>query len=41
MVDAYSMEVLVPSLVMIAAMTAAMGWAFFKVRGLMNEDKEK
>ncbi|MGB0205515.1 MAG: hypothetical protein ACPF9K_10765 [Neptuniibacter sp.] len=41
MVDVYSMEVLVPSLAMIAGMTAAMCWAFFKVRGLMNEDKEK
>jgi hypothetical protein len=41
MVDAYSMEVLVPSLVMIVAMSAAMVWGFFKVRELMNEDKEK
>jgi len=37
-VDVYSAEVLVPSLVMIAAMTAAMIWGFVKVRKLMNED---
>lgn len=41
MVDVYSMEVLVPSLVMIVAMSAAMVWAFIKVRGLMNEDSKK
>lgn len=41
MVDVYSMEVLVPSVVMIVAMTAAMVWGFFKVRELMNEDSEK
>ncbi|MFT6351337.1 hypothetical protein [Neptuniibacter pectenicola] len=41
MIDIYSMEVLVPSLVMIGAMSAAMIWGFFKVRGLMNEDKKK
>lgn len=41
MVDVYSMEVLVPSLVMIAGMSVAMIWAFIKVRNLMNEDQEK
>lgn len=41
MVDVYSMEVLVPSLVMIVAMSAAMVWGFFKVRNLMNEDEKK
>ncbi|WP_286236959.1 hypothetical protein [Neptuniibacter halophilus] len=41
MVDVYSMEVLVPSLVMIVAMTGAMVWGFFKVRGLMNQDQNK
>ena len=41
MVDVYSMEVLVPSLAMIAGMTVAMIWAFVKVRELMNEDQEK
>ena len=40
MVDVYSMEVLVPSLVMIAGMTVAMVWGFFKVRELMNDDKK-
>ncbi|WP_415899132.1 hypothetical protein [Neptuniibacter sp. QD48_11] len=41
MVDVYSMEVLVPSLAMIAGMSVAMVWAFIKVRGLMNEDQKK
>lgn len=40
MVDVYSMEVLVPSLVMIAGMTVAMVWGFFKVRSLMDDDKK-
>jgi len=41
MIDVYSMEVLVPSLAMIAGMSVVMVWAFFKVRSLMNEDQEK
>lgn len=40
-VDSYSAEVLVPSLVGIAGMSAVMIWAFFKVKKLMNEDSPK
>lgn len=40
MVDVYSMEVLVPSVVMIVGMTVAMVWGYFKVRELMDEDKK-
>lgn len=36
-VDAYSLEVLVPSLIGVVAMAGAMVWAFIKVRHLMNE----
>lgn len=38
-VDSYSFEVLWPSLLGVAGMTAVMVWAFFKIRALMNEDK--
>ena len=41
MIDVYSLEVLVPSVVMIVAIIAAMTWGCFKVRGLINEDSEK
>lgn len=41
MFDVYSMEVLVPSLVMIAGITAAMIWGGFKMRSLMNQDEKK
>ena len=37
-IDLYSFEVLAPSLLGIAGMTAVMVWAFIKVRKLMNED---
>jgi len=37
-VDAYSFEVLWPSLLGVAGMAGVMVWAFFKVRKLMNED---
>lgn len=37
-VDAYSFETLWPSLLGVAGMSAVMIWAFFKIRGLMNED---
>ncbi len=40
MLDAYTMETVIPSLVMVAAMTGVMIWGFFKVRALMNEDKK-
>ncbi len=40
-VDAYSFEVLVPSLIGVAAMAGVMVWAFFKVRHLMNDDQKK
>lgn len=40
-VDAYSAEVLVPSVVGVVAMAAVMIWAFIKVRKLMNEDHHK
>lgn len=39
-IDPYSFETLVPSLLMIAGMTAVMVWGFFKVRNLMNEDQK-
>lgn len=39
-IDPYSAEVLAPSLLMIAGMSAVMVWAFFKVRNLMNEDQK-
>ncbi len=41
MIDSYSLEVLVPSVVMIVAMSATMTWAFFKVRSLIYQDKTK
>ncbi|MFW1676751.1 hypothetical protein ACFVYJ_03105 [Pontibacter sp. JAM-7] len=41
MIDSYSLEVLVPSVVMIVVMTAAMTWGFFKVRNLINQDQSK
>ena len=37
-VDAYSLEVLVPSVIGVVAMAGVMIWAFVKVRKLMNED---
>ncbi|WP_432696602.1 hypothetical protein ACQUQP_19005 [Marinobacterium sp. YM272] len=37
-VDAYSLEVLVPSVVGVVAMAGVMIWAFVKVRKLMNEE---
>ena len=40
-VDVYSMEVLVPSVVMILAISGVMTWGFFKVRSLMNQDADK
>jgi hypothetical protein len=40
-IDPYSFEVLVPSVLGIAAMAAVMVWAFLKVRKLMNEDGKK
>ncbi|MFC6673710.1 hypothetical protein [Marinobacterium aestuariivivens] len=38
-IDAYSAEVLIPSVVGVVAMAGVMVWAFIKVRHLMNEDK--
>ncbi|SIT07389.1 hypothetical protein [Neptunomonas antarctica] len=38
-IDPYVLETLLPSLVGVAAMAAAMVWGFIKVRHLMNEDK--
>ncbi len=40
-VDAYSLEVLVPSVIGVIAMAAAMVWAFIKVKHLMEEDGKK
>ncbi|WP_156042815.1 hypothetical protein [Marinobacterium lacunae] len=37
-VDAYSLEVLIPSLVGVVAMAGVMVWAFVKVRKLMNDE---
>jgi len=40
-IDAYSFEVLAPSILGIAAMAGVMVWAFLKVRKLMNEDGKR
>lgn len=40
-VDAYSFEVLVPSVIGVIAMAATMTWGFIKVRHLMNEDQNE
>jgi len=40
-VDLYSAEVLIPSLVGVAGMSAVMVWAFIKIRKLMNEEPRK
>ncbi|WP_255611791.1 hypothetical protein [Marinobacterium arenosum] len=40
-VDAYTAETLLPSLVMVAAMSTVMVWAFFKIKKLINEDPKK
>ncbi|WP_415913264.1 hypothetical protein [Neptuniibacter sp. QD37_11] len=39
--DIYSVEVLVPSLVIIGAMVGAMAWGYFKVMKLVDEDQPK
>lgn len=40
-IDSYSFGTLWPSLLGVAAMSAAMVWGFLKVRKLMNEDAHK
>ena len=40
-IDAYSLEVLVPSVIGVVAISGVMVWAFIKVRHLMNEDSKK
>ena len=40
-IDPYVMETLLPSLVGVAAMSAAMIWGFVKIRHLMNDDHSK
>lgn len=39
--DPYVFETLWPSLLGIAAMAGVMVWGFFKIRNLMNQDKDK
>lgn len=39
--DVHSMQVLVPSLIGVIGITAAMIWAGLKLRSLMNEDPKK
>lgn len=41
MFDVYSMETLVPSLLMIAVMSVAMVWGGFKIKDLMENDPKK
>ncbi|WP_276613236.1 hypothetical protein [Nitrincola schmidtii] len=40
-IDTHSMEVLLPSMIGIIAITAVMVWTGFKLRSLMNEDPKK
>ena len=40
-IDPYVFETLWPSLLGIAAMSAAMIWGFFKVKTLINQDLQK
>lgn len=40
-IDAYSLEVLVPSVVGVVAIAGVMVWAFVKVRHLMNDDQKR
>jgi len=40
-IDAYSLEVLVPSVVGVVGIAGVMVWAFVKVRHLMNDDQKK
>lgn len=40
-VDAYSAEVLIPSVIGVIAMAGVMVWAFVKVKHLMDEEPKK
>jgi hypothetical protein len=40
-IDVHSLEVLIPSLIGVVGITAAMIWAGVKMRQLMNEDQKK
>ena len=40
-VDAYSAEVLIPSVIGVIAMAAVMVWGFIKVKHLMDEEPKK
>ena len=40
-IDPYSFETVLPSVLLIAAITGVMTWAFFKVRSLMKQPPQE
>ncbi len=41
MFDSHTMEVLIPSVLMVAVVTAGMVWAFIKMRKMIDQDSKK